>query len=779
MLSVLVSLLCLTVSGDAISDLVFCVLSEEELAKCEALAAQTLKDQEESDITFGSYFRTIGCTDPFPSREDCMHQMDSSSPGAPTVMVVDAGDLFVGGRYHSLVPILREVYEGGRDFYQAVAVIKKGSLPGVRSLADLRNKRACFAGVGTQAGWTIPLYNLVIKDVLPVTDCNNYVKSTSDFFAESCAVNTLQDRNNPLGDNSNKLCEICGSQDPGVRCTVKDPYAGFRGAMLCLQDKGDIAFVKHNTLEKLEPDGVIADDHELLCTDGTRAEIADYASCSWGVAPGHFVIVSSAMDPEERKVVQRFLVRIMEKYRKGLEDVSTDAIDESSPHEFDINESVGLYGNTPDLLFNDDAMGLEIIEPEEQLYKNVLEKSYGSSLISPAENIHEIRRCPIQQMRMCVTSEPEFVKCQRMRVALHAQLLKPRMTCLPSVPPYSHRRCMELVARKKADVTMLEAGDIYRAGKGWGLIPIMAEVYNLGTPDYYAVAVVKIGDNSSELIYLKRRNSCHTGLGQGAGWIIPMSWLITNERVRDYGCDSVRAAAEYFSKSCAPGVRNPEYVSDRVYTDRNYWHYGHLCDLCHGTAAHYCDRTAMEDFYGNTGAFRCLVEGGGDVAFVKHTTVMENCDGKRKEIWARNQLTADYQLLCRDGTRKKATEYRDCYLGKVKANAMITNPFFPKKTIDAFINLFKYAQQFYGQKMKNEFSFSMFYSEPPYADLIFQDAAQKIIVLPEEERHYLRYLGPEFAKAFEEVECFNCCDVMWCPGLLLTLILTLVLVNRQ
>ena len=44
-------------------------------------------------------------------------------------------------------------------------------------------------------------------------------------------------------------------------------------------------------------------------------------------------------------------------------------------------------------------------------------------------------------------------------------------------------------------------------------------------------------------------------------------------------------------------------------------------------------RNAMEDFYGNTGAFRCLVEGGGDVAFVKHTTVMENCDGKRQETF--------------------------------------------------------------------------------------------------------------------------------------------------
>ena len=118
--------------------------------------------------------------------------------------------------------------------------------------------------------------------------------------------------------------------------------------------------------------------------------------------------------------------------------------------------------------------------------------------------------------------------------------------------------------------------------------------------------------------------------------------------------------------------------------------------------------------------FRCLVEGGGNVAFIKHTTVMENCDGKRKEWWARNQLTSDFELLCRDGTRTNARNYKNCYLGKVKANAIVTNPRIGQGKLNAFINLFKYAQQFYGQKVPDEFSFSMFISEPPYADLIFQ-----------------------------------------------------------
>ena len=63
--------------------------------------------------------------------------------------------VFVGGRYHSLVPIIREVYENGRDFYHAVAVVKKGTMMHVETFEDLRDAKACFSKVGSLAGDTM------------------------------------------------------------------------------------------------------------------------------------------------------------------------------------------------------------------------------------------------------------------------------------------------------------------------------------------------------------------------------------------------------------------------------------------------------------------------------------------------------------------------------------------------------------------------------------------------------------------------------------------------
>jgi hypothetical protein len=49
-------------------------------------------------------------------------------------------------------------------------------------------------------GWTIPLFRLIKHRVLDVADCNNQVRSAVEFFGTSCAVNSLHDRYNPLGE---------------------------------------------------------------------------------------------------------------------------------------------------------------------------------------------------------------------------------------------------------------------------------------------------------------------------------------------------------------------------------------------------------------------------------------------------------------------------------------------------------------------------------------------------------------------------------------------------
>lgn len=39
---------------------------------------------------------------------------------------------------------------------------------------------------------------------MEIIDCNNHVKNAINFFGESCAPNALNDKYNPIGDNSDK-----------------------------------------------------------------------------------------------------------------------------------------------------------------------------------------------------------------------------------------------------------------------------------------------------------------------------------------------------------------------------------------------------------------------------------------------------------------------------------------------------------------------------------------------------------------------------------------------
>ncbi|MDR9866054.1 hypothetical protein, partial [Pseudomonas baetica] len=89
---------------------------------------------------------------------------------------------------------------------------------------------------------------------------------------------------------------------------------------------------------------------------------------------------------------------------------------------------------------------------------------------------------------------------------------------------------------------------------------------------------------------------------------------------------------KFFASGCAPGA---EPTSP-------------FCTNCKGSGKAVgdedkCKAKAEEQYYGYAGAFSCLAEGAGDVAFVKHTIVGENTDGNGPE-WARTLKSDDYQL---------------------------------------------------------------------------------------------------------------------------------------
>ena len=510
------------------NDLMWCVTSKEELEKCLALSKATQEAQEYSELAFGSYYRKILCKH-FTSKDECMKLIDEGKQTSPNIMSVDAGEVFTGGRYHSLVPIVKEVYDQNQDYYYSLAVVKKDTLPYVQTMRDLRGLKACFPRVGSLAGWTIPVYKLMQSGVMDISDCNNHVKSAIDFFGTSCAVNSLQDRYNPLGDNNNKLCELCGSREPGVRCTNRDPYAEYAGALLCLKEKGDVAFLNEKTIFQNAED---PNDYELLCpsTDGyntlTRAAITQYRECAWGVAPGNAIVVSSAMDMEERLSLQFYLNNILDRFgsKNLISNAANTASDNSGPRlpngiqspaeydddsfaaeeedemdkEFHLFESAPRYGVMKNLLFDDSTMKLATIRPDDMSYKSFLGEIYGNSDAPPFDYINGVRKCPVGQMVLCVTSEVEMIKCVRMRTALNAQLLEPKMSCKRAS---TSLECMRLISHNEADVTVLEAGDIYRAGETFFSRQIA--IFVLISPNNQRIFTKKISISKSWIFSVK------------------------------------------------------------------------------------------------------------------------------------------------------------------------------------------------------------------------------------------------------------------------------------
>uniref|UniRef100_A0A8C0ZI85 Ovotransferrin n=4 Tax=Paridae TaxID=9153 RepID=A0A8C0ZI85_CYACU len=668
----------------------WCAISPAEEKKCNSLRDH----MQEENFAFSCLQKS--------SYLDCIKAISNNEADA---ISLDGGQIFEAGLApYKLKPIAAEVYEhseGSTTSYYAVAVVKKGT---GFSINELRGKTSCHTGLGRSAGWVIPIGILTHRGDIEWDgkDSGSIEQAVANFFSASCV---------PGATTEPKLYRQCKG-DAKTKMSRTGPYSGYSGAFHCLKDgKGEVAFVKHTTVQENAP--AEKDDYELLCLDGTRQPVDNYKACHWARVPAHAVV---ARDDSKVNDIWNFLSRAQERFGVGTT---------SSFHLFGPpgKKDPGLK----DLLFKDSAVQLKQIPSlmDAQLY-------LGFEYYSAVQSLQKDRLTPSRRgskVQWCAIGRDEKKKCDVWSVMSNGDV--------ECVVAEDTKECITKIMKGEADAISLDGGFVYTAGM-CGLVPVMAESYEDNHCDseeepatYFAVAVVKKSDKDINWNNLQGKKSCHTAVGRTAGWNIPMG-LIHN---RTGNCNF----DEYFSQGCAPG--SPP--SSR------------LCKLCKGSGGvppEKCVASSHEQYYGYTGALRCLVEQG-DVAFIKHSIVEENTDGRNTESWAKDLTMDQFELLCTDGQRANVMDYRRCNLAKVPTHAVMTRPEKAQQVREMLEN----QERLFGAKGSRNKDFNMFAYESK--DLLFKDRTKCLIKL-HDGISYKEFLGDKYYASLASLNTCNPSDLL-------------------
>ena len=174
-----------------------------------------------------------------------------------------------------------------------------------------------------------------------------------------------------------------------------------------------------------------------------------------------------------------------------------------------------------------------------------------------------------------------------------------------------------------ADIAILDGGSAWLGWQQYGLDVIAADQKSDGSTYYTPQAWVLNNSSIQTLEDLSGVDSCHTGWLKSAGMLMPMGYMIGEGIVEVSGdeneIDSLRSTIEnHFGNATIP--------------------------------------SSGDLYYGYDGAFRCMTEERGDVAFTKSTSYEDHCEGN------------DWCLV--------RSEYRQIepVFGQVPSHAIMVNP---------------------------------------------------------------------------------------------------------
>lgn len=298
----------------------------------------------------------------------------------------------------------------------------------------------------------------------------------------------------------------------------------------------------------------------------------------------------------------------------------------------------------------------KLISPKDYLdkanYSDVIGREYGP---------------PVKVVRICTTCDIENEKCKKLSKASFSRDLRPRYEC---VQQPSEHDCITAIRDNAADIVSLNAAFIETYKESHNLKEILTEEHEPSKGKYFSVAVVKKNSAIRNIEDLKGKKACMSEFGNFVSYRAPIYALIKSGAIKKSSCPYHKALTELFTGGiCAPGAKLPEYEVDPKIAEK-------LCSVCAGNMdsndsnplESKCVPNVKEAFHGDSGAFRCMASGQGDVAFIRHTTVAENTNGHNKNKWAKDLNAEDFELLCPKGGRAAVHKFEDCNIAKVPRN---------------------------------------------------------------------------------------------------------------
>ncbi|NXR53287.1 TRFE2 protein, partial [Hippolais icterina] len=690
----------------------WCTLSDLEQRKCAELSKALTSVLP---LTTASSFTRISCIRAH-NTYDCIDKIRANKADAASL---DAGDVYSAVKLYGLAVVAKEIYDQGNCVF-AVAIAKRGAL----DIQSLRGVRSCHNGARWTSGWNIPFGFLLARNYLSWDEAQPLSQAISGYFNASCIPG--------VGVAAPQLCALCQGQKSYVRdrnhfceTSSNEPFYDSEGAFRCLKDGvADVAFLDHlRIMSSTESEN---QEYELLCPDGSTAELTEYSTCNLGRGPGRSIVTRNNF----QKITNKFLSMIQRLFgRKGKERA-----------RFELFSSAPFGGKN--LLFQDATQHLQLLDEQ-------LEIAYvlGLDYVALLKGLgHEGSSLDNSVVRWCCISDAELRKCEEWALNIKSDPL----VCVQAT---SMTKCIEMIKSSEADAVTLDATHVYIAGR-CGLVPVAAECYgefscdlikergNQKTlPPVYAVALAKKSAKQIHIHNLRGRRSCHSHLYSPAGWLLLSRHTVGAQQNDTENCDIASAYQNYFWKGCMPGAD------------------GNLCKVCIGDGevegarvSSRCAASHNERYYGNMGALRCLVgnpsgRSFGDVAFLEHSNLLQNIEDLGSSGWAKGYTPLDFELLCPDGTRAAVTEWAGCNLGPIPPSTVMTRPV----TVTKISDLLLQSQESLGSKLDSEFQLfqSWKYGE---SDLLFKDTTQYLVHAS--HLSYQEILGESFLQLAESV--FNC-----------------------